>query len=125
MAEMNAVDLWVEMLLCAIGATDASKVSKARASTPDNFFGNKEHLVSQRNRMAGTCMEFAFPNGFGASVICQCGSYGYDKSLWEIMLLKDGNLYYNDDFWDSIGNLSSMQVEEWLEKIKNYSKKNE
>ncbi len=32
--------------------------------------------------------KFRFPNGYGASVICEPGSYGYEEGLWEMACLE-------------------------------------
>ena len=59
-----------------------------------------------------------FPNGYGISVIRGYGTYGFEQGLFEIALLKDGFLIYDDgDFRDVIGFLSPIKVVKYAEKI--------
>ena len=41
---------------------------------------------------------YRFDNGYGASVIRHSGSYGYDKGLWELAVIRytDGDKYVLD-----------------------------
>lgn len=67
---------------------------------------------------------FHFPNGYGASVIKGPGTYGYEKDLWELAVLKEES----PDEWDLCydtaitadveGYLSVEEVKSLLEKIK-------
>lgn len=67
---------------------------------------------------------FRFENGYGASVIKNRSSYGYEKDLWELAVIQ-----FNDDgIWDIcytteitsdvIGYLTDEDVRKLLEKIK-------
>ena len=46
--------------------------------------------------LGGEHWTFNFPNGYGASVIRNLGSYGHESGLWELAVLDDlGNLVYD------------------------------
>lgn len=70
----------------------------------------------------GAQYKFIFPNGFGASVIKDYGSYGWNMDLWEVALLNEyGDLTYINDFeMDVIGNLDDEGVNDILRKIQKY-----
>lgn len=77
----------------------------------------KPHPVSP-----GVQKLWRFDNGYGASVVKFPHSYGYDKGLWELAVIK----YSEDDFEltydtpitdDVIGNLSESDVVKILKKI--------
>lgn len=66
---------------------------------------------------------FKFPNGYGASIIKGCGTFGYDQDMWELAVLEyqgdRGHLCYDTDITDDvIGYLSDEDVCCLLEKIK-------
>ena len=62
---------------------------------------------------------YAFPNGYGASVIKTDYSYGGKNGLWEIAVLKDEEICYTSDITDDvIGHLSWDNVEDYLLEIK-------
>lgn len=62
---------------------------------------------------------YAFPNGYGASVIKTDYSYGGKKGLWEMAVLKDEELCYTSGITDDvIGHLSWDNVEDYLMEIK-------
>jgi len=66
----------------------------------------------------GTQEIYEFPNGYGASVVSHDGSYGGNSGLYEIAVLKDGNLCYDTPITsDVIGWLDSWQVESYLAQI--------
>lgn len=70
---------------------------------------------------------FKFPNEYGASIVKHWGSYGFDKDLFELAMIK-----FTDDNWyivytnltndDVVGYLNNDEVMEYLERIKNYDK---
>ena len=63
---------------------------------------------------------YAFPNGYGASVIKHEGSYGFDKDQWELAVLKDDELCYSTDITsDVMGYLNDPQVDNILRQIAN------
>ena len=62
---------------------------------------------------------YAFPNGYGASVIKHDYSYGGKSGLWELAVLNEGELDYSTEITeDVIGHLAWEQVEKLLENIK-------
>lgn len=71
---------------------------------------------------------YRFPNGFGASVIRFWGSYGYDKGLWELAVIKftskegeevlEWDIRYDTPLTDDVlGHLTWDEVETTLQKI--------
>jgi hypothetical protein len=86
-----------------------------------------ENLVLERVINGGIQRGFKFENGFGASVVRHSFSYGGDRGLWELAVVK-----FRDEDWDSssltymtditddvIGYLTWIEVEILLDKIKN------
>jgi len=75
--------------------------------------------------LGGTSKIYRFANGYGASVICHPGSYGFEDGLWELAVA----LYHGEgeDDWridystpitnDVLGYLTEEQVEETLSAI--------
>ena len=67
--------------------------------------------------------KYKFPNGYGASVICQPGSYGFEEGLSELAVLKfhgdrDCSLVYDTPITnDVLGFLNEDQVDEVLAAI--------
>lgn len=62
---------------------------------------------------------YAFPNGYGASVIKTDYSYGGKNGLWEMAVLKDEEICYTSGITDDvIGHLSWDNVEDYLLEIK-------
>lgn len=71
----------------------------------------------------GAQYRFAFPNGYGASVIKLYGSYGYDDDLWEVALTAadTGDLLYSHDFaTDVVPACTDEDVNDLLKKIQQY-----
>lgn len=74
----------------------------------------------------GTQKLFRFKNGYGASVVRHSFSYGTEKGLWELAVIKyigigidDFSLTYDTPITaDVIGYLSEIAVEKLLSKIK-------
>lgn len=63
---------------------------------------------------------YAFPNGYGASVIKTDYSYGGKNGLWELAVLKGEDLCYDTSITsDVLGHLAWENVEEFLLQIKN------
>jgi hypothetical protein len=64
---------------------------------------------------------YRFKNGYGASVVCSCGSYGGKQGLKELAVLdKDGHICYDTPITgDVLGWLTDEQVEEYLSQIAN------
>jgi hypothetical protein len=69
-----------------------------------------------------------FVNGYGASVIRHQYSYGANKGLWEVALLKGDDLYYIREnanmtvFDDVVGYLNDPEVDNLLQMIANWDK---
>jgi hypothetical protein len=61
---------------------------------------------------------FSFSNGFGASVVCKHGTYGSEFDLFEVAVLRDGDICYNSGLTtDTIGWLDFQEVADLLKKI--------
>lgn len=67
---------------------------------------------------------FKFENDYGASIIKLRGSYGYEKDLWELAVIKfeeDGkwHLNYETPITEDVeGNLTDEDVRDLLKRIK-------
>ena len=78
-----------------------------------------DYLIETNSHYGGVQKVYQFENGYGASVIKHKGSYGYLKGLWELAVLKDGELCYTSEITDDvIGHLNDPQVDRLLRKIK-------
>ncbi len=61
---------------------------------------------------------YRFSNGYGASVIKGPGSYGNERGLWELAVLKGRKICYDTPIADDvIGYLTEADVDALLEKI--------
>lgn len=69
-----------------------------------NYEGFEEYLVERTDRSTiswtaeeapGVQYVFRFENNYGASIIKHLGSYGYDKNLWELGVIRFGK--YDED----------------------------
>lgn len=102
-------------------------------TTLDISLENEEFMTECRSRdlhlgpfggyKPGVQYRFAFPNGYGASVIKTHGSYGYDRDLWEVALVNTSTmeLVYKYDFEiDVIPSCTDEEVNALLKKIQNY-----
>lgn len=77
-----------------------------------------EYLIETNKHMDGIQKVYQFPNGYGASVIKHKGSYGYDKGLWELAVLHEGELCYDTEITsDVIGRLNDPEVDNILGQI--------
>jgi hypothetical protein len=89
--------------------------------TVENF---REYLKNTNYVNNGVQHKYAFPNGYGASVVKHDFSYGGKNGLWELAVLdftidEDGDLCYTSGITDDvIGHLSWKNVEEFLSEIK-------
>ena len=65
---------------------------------------------------------FDFKNGWGASVIKFYGSYGYEQDLWELAVLKNKELHYDNPVanGDVCGYLTDKEVNRLLRQIENF-----
>ena len=69
-------------------------------------------------------LKFAFPNGYGASVIRTPYSYGNEWGEWELAVLKDGTVTYLTPITNNvIGFLKPQEVHDKLTKIFNLQPK--
>lgn len=79
----------------------------------------KKYLVSISNYGFGLRYVFLFENGYGASVVKNIFSYGNTRNLFELAVLKDGQICYETEITDDvIGYLTNRQVLRILERIK-------
>jgi hypothetical protein len=77
-----------------------------------------EFLIETNKHMDGIQKLYQFNNGYGASVIKHKGSYGFDKGLWELAVLKEGELCYDTEIAsDVIGHLNDPEVDNLLGQI--------
>lgn len=92
-------------------------------SVPANYNTSKDkfakYCVNIITYLGGIQREYKFPNGYGASCICNSGSYGGYEGLWEIAVIDSyGDITYDTDITDDvIGYLTEEQVQETLENI--------
>lgn len=78
----------------------------------------REYLKNTDYPYDGVQHVYAFPNGYGASVIKHDYSYGGKKGLWELAVLKDDELCYTTPITeDVIGHLAWDTVEDILTEI--------
>jgi len=63
-----------------------------------------------------------FENGFGVSVVCTPFTYGGDKGLYELAVLKDGHLHYDNPVanGDVVGYLRPEDVTDALKLIQKF-----
>ena len=85
-------------------------------------FGNYEPELEKitTDMCNGSAMQhlYRFSNGYGASVIQNCYSYGHEHGLYELAVLKDGRLCYDTPITsDVIGYLTADEVTEHLRQI--------
>lgn len=65
---------------------------------------------------------YKFDNGYGASVVCNFGSYGAKDGLFEVAVLKGDDICYDTPVsGDVIGFCDFAEVAKVLEQIKNLS----
>lgn len=82
-----------------------------------------KHLLEVRIINGGTQKLYKFDNGFGASVVSHRHSYGGDKGLWELAVLKfegnDWSLTYDTPVTsDVIGHIEEEDLDNILNNIK-------
>lgn len=86
---------------------------------------HKHVEIHSRDRMVdGDCLGsqriYSFKNGYGASVVCHKHSYGGKDGLYELAVLRDGEIVYNTPVTnDVIGWLSMEEAEQVLQQVKN------
>lgn len=80
--------------------------------------GNKFTPTETNPAFDGVQNVYSFDNGYGASVVRHYMSYGGDRGLWEIAVLKDGELTYDTPITDDvIGFVPTDRVQDILESI--------
>ena len=63
--------------------------------------------------------EYKFDNGYGASVVCNSGSYGVQDGLFEVAILKGDDICYDSPISnDVVGWLDFAGVADILNQIK-------
>jgi len=94
---------------------------------------SKKWIFEKQSHRAGSGIQyrFKFENGYAASVVkftatpfSMGGSYGVEFDLWELAVLKDGELHYNNPVakGDVRGYLKDEDVEKLLNQIKKFKK---
>ena len=79
----------------------------------------KKYLVSISNSYFGLRYVFLFENGYGANVVKNIFSYGNTRNLFQLAVLKDGQICYETEITDDvIGYLTNRQVIRILKRIK-------
>ena len=63
-------------------------------------FKDLEFEIMTDEFMSGKKARIHFDNGFGASVVSHTMSYGGKKGLYELAVLKDDELHYNNPIAD-------------------------
>lgn len=62
---------------------------------------------------------FEFPNGYGASVVCNEVSYGHNDGLFELAVIKGGDICYDTPVTnDVVGYLTADEVADYLAEIR-------
>jgi hypothetical protein len=70
----------------------------------------------------GSTIQIEFPSGWGVSITKNSGSYGHEDGLWELAVLKDGELNYENPITDDVlGYLTDEKVAEYIEQVKSWS----
>ena len=62
-----------------------------------SFYQGPHHIDNE-----GLAYTVYYPNGYGASIIKFSGSYGGTDDLWEVAVLKDGELCYDTPITDDV-----------------------
>ena len=75
-------------------------------------------IIETKEYANGVQVVHEFPNGYGASVVKHDYSYGGKDGIWEMAVLKEGELCYNTHITnDVIGYLSDADVKSTLKEI--------
>lgn len=73
----------------------------------------------QRSLFGGFQYTAYFKNGYGIDIVKHNGSYGREKDMWEIAVMKDGECNYDTLITDDvIGWLTSEEVMHYAMRIK-------
>lgn len=90
-----------------------------------SYEGFENYLVEKSPLFDGIQYKFRFENDYGASVTKHRNSYGHEKDLWELGVLRwfvddTSHLAYNTKITDDIKEyLTDKDVRDVLERIKN------
>lgn len=86
----------------------------------------QEVIISDQKNGNSMKHIYKFLNGYGASVIQSEYSYGHEDGLYELAVLKDGELCYSTPITgDIIGYLTADEVAEHLSRIEKLPKEGE
>lgn len=70
------------------------------------------------NTLPGVRAEHTFANGYAASVVRGLGTYGAERGLYELAVLRGGRIVYDTPITDDVlGCLSESAVTEALQRI--------
>jgi hypothetical protein len=83
---------------------------------------NPKWKYKRKERAGGVQYIFTFKNGYGASVVKFWGTYGYEEDLWELAVLKNGSLHYDNPVADGdvCGDLTDEEVNNLLREIESF-----
>ena len=85
-----------------------------------------EMITTDINNASAMQHLYRFSNGYGASVIQNCYSYGHEYGLYELAVLKDGRLCYSTPITSNvIGYLTADKVAKYLSRIEKLPKEGE
>ena len=81
---------------------------------------NWKYKIIERD--GGVQYIFEFKNNYQASVVKFWGTYGYEEDLWELAVLKNHKLHYDNPVADGdvCGDLTDKEVNELLRKIESF-----
>ena len=66
----------------------------------------------------GYAYKVLFPNGYAASIVKFTGSYGNRDNLWEVAVMKDGEIRYDTEITDDVlGYLTEADVMDTCREI--------
>ena len=119
----EAYDIYVKTIAMNLylDPNDKNILDETLCYNPNDTTGTgfEEFLKNATPSFGGISKRWDFPNGYGASVIRHVYSYGFEDGLWELGVLKDGDLCYDTEITeDVLGYLSDDEVNDYLEKIK-------
>lgn len=83
---------------------------------------NPSWKYERKEREMGVQYIFTFENGYGASVVKFYGTYGFGGDLWELAVLKNGRLHYDNPVADGDvkGYLTDEKVNNLLREIEHF-----
>ena len=93
-------------------------------TTKLNYEGFESYLYTFGSCWEGIQYIFKFENSYGASIVKHDGSYGHERDLWELAVIKfssdeEWHLIYSTEITDYVlGWLTDEEVKELLARIK-------